>query len=768
LNKLVDVIKKAFLNSICNILLNDFDDVRKAKKTWFNLNYLLFSVLNYSRLSKEDLNENQYFTVAIITMQKMNLLSNNSVQFYNQNQEIIMEVFRKIMYICGSELSTIDLSLLHEHLLGIELKIQSGCISTTEGKNNKDITGAYYTPTDLAKEVVQKAFKKYEEDNGKIHKKISIADLSCGGGEFFRAAQAYMEKNYKIQPRDSSKFFWGIDVDPIALQNTICHLLSQSLEKDWEEIISHFFLGNPLIGGEEGSFDEKCDMFAIGRIYSPLMGIDFLEKHSTLKFDIVVGNPPWEKIRFEERRFFANICPDIAAISKKDERRKIIEELNVKWPEVFIYAKDVCNDYAAMSSTKFFHPKLKHTVVGELNTYALFTELAFEITKPSGVCSLIVKSALATSPVNKTFWNMIVSEGYLDSIYLFDNKKKIFSIDSRERFCVITLTHTITSKFTFMAGLQAANEMATESFSLVSSNDMKIINPFTKMLPNVNKTKDMQVLIDAHREFPIFEDVYPNCHFGRLIHLTAHASFIDTIPLDTNIPIYEGKFIEQYDARFSTFDMVEDEKKYAPKASSRKNLDNGNGKPLPVSRYFVQKSLWKKYQLQYPENYSLCWRSLTSNTNARTTLAMILPTCPTCQSIQLLQVESEIDLLMLLGLFNSIPFDYFVRLKMPGIDLTQSVIKQIPVPTKMAYERSIRFLDIEDSLEKHIISHLYCLLRNEPLVSTLLMNIAYPIYEIESNSDSLTIRKNLDYLFAQAYGLCENSLKEIIKTFPKY
>lgn len=768
MNDIANVINKTFLKSICNILNNDFFDVIKVKRTWFNFNYLFFSVLNYSRLSNEDLNKAHDFSVAVFAMSKMDLLPDNSVYFFKQNQENITQTFSEILDICKSILPNIDLSLLHEYLLGIELKIQPRYISTTEGKNNKDIAGAYYTPSDLAQAVVEKAFKKYEEDNGNIHGIINIADLSCGGGEFFRAAQTYMAKVYKIEPCDSSKFFWGIDVDPIALQNTICYLLSKSSKKDWNEIISHFILGNPLVTGGKGSFDEKCDMFATGRIYSSLMGVDFFEIHSNLRFDIVIGNPPWEKIRFEERKFFANLCPDVSRISKKDKRRIKIEELSTKWPEVFIWAKDVSDDYAVMSSANFTHPKIKQTVVGELNTYALFTELAFELTKPSGVCSLIIKSALATSPSNKKFWNVIVTERSLDSIYLFDNKKKIFSIDSREKFCVITLTHTSTSKFAFMAGLQSANEMTTESFSLVSSNDLKIINPFTKMLPNVNNTKDMQILIDTHKKLPIFEAVYPKCHFGRLIHLTAHASFIDTVPLETNVPIYEGKFIEQYDARFSTFDMVEDEKKYSAKAYSLKNIDNGNGKPLPVSRYFVQKSLWKKYKLQYPENYSLCWRSLTSSTNARTTLAMILPRCPTCQSIQLLQTESEIDLLMLLGLFNSIPFDYFVRLKMPGIDLTQSVIKQIPVPPKIAYEKSIVFLDKKDSLEKHIISHLYYLLSNEPLVSALLKNIAYPIYEIDSKSSPLTIRKNLDKLFAEAYGLSESSLEEIIKTFPKY
>mgnify|MGYP002670803492 FL=1 len=134
-------------------------------------------------------------------------------------------------------------------------------------------------------------------------------------------------------------------------------------------------------------------------------------------------------------------------------------------------------------------------------------------------------------------------------------------------------------------------------------------------------------------------------------------------------------------------------------------------------------------------------------------IAMILPTCPTCQSIQMLQIDDDVDLIMLLALFNSIPFDYFVRLKMPGIDLTQSVVRQIPVPNKAAYEKVVVHNDICAPLKIHILSCVYAILRKEPMLNSLMQKIKKNIYPIDTAITLEQLKRKLDYLFAEAYNI---------------
>ena len=44
-------------------------------------------------------------------------------------------------------------------------------------------------------------------------------------------------------------------------------------------------------------------------------------------FDIVIGNPPWERIKLQEQEFFAARSPAIASAPNKAERQKLISFL---------------------------------------------------------------------------------------------------------------------------------------------------------------------------------------------------------------------------------------------------------------------------------------------------------------------------------------------------------------------------------------------------------------------------------------------------------
>lgn len=747
------------LRLIQNRFKTDYSDITAVKRYWHNLNYLLFSQLNY-----ELLYGNKPFSLAPLKAHR--LIPEELVLFERENHHALQSFMSEVAALPVN--SSAQIAALREQMLGVELSIQKEQVALHMGKSERDNAGSYYTPAELAKQVVQGALAT--PVGAALMTRgdpLRIADLSCGGGDFFRAAQEILWEQYQIPPGISCEYFWGVDIDPIALQISICGLLVHAPESRWDEIISHFHLGNPLIQTTQECLDsEKGALFAIGRLYAPEMGLrsDWVPEGG---FDLVLGNPPWEKIRLEERKFFSNLCPEIAKTSKKNDRTKRIEQLRDSWPEAYGWFQDLSADYARMSSKQFQHTQIKHSITGELNTYALFTELSHSLTGQGGVTSLIIKSTLATAPAHKKLWTFLMDSGAVDSLALFDNVQHIFPIDSRERFAVLTLNHRKNQTFSLAAGLQRPEDFQAAEYIPLTAQAVATLNPDSKMLPNITDTESIGILLDAHQRLPVFGQVYPNCHFGRLIHLTAHADQIDQRPAPGNVPIYEGKFIERYDARFSTFEAMSEEKKYAGKTSARKNEGAPGEKPLPQSRYFVHEELWRRYLEQYPRPFSLCWRSLTSPTNTRTTLAMILPTCPTCQSIQLLQTQDDVELLMLLGLFNSLLFDYFVRLKMPGLDLTQTVIRQIPVPHPAGYKRQLVFGGQSASLKTHILSCVCARLVSEPLLRPLLDGIQEPVYPLP-NRNAAELERMLDQLFALAYEMNDEQLRKVRENFSKY
>ncbi len=733
----------------------DYTDVPKIRVFWHNTIFLFFSSINQQRLiNVSDLEFDE--------MQVLGLMPKYLSDFHDKERKILDKYISKaVIEYLSSESSVND---CRQELLNVELDFTNGDIALFTDKVSRDNTGSYYTPKKLAEEIVKKTF------SGRIFEKekcYRIADFSCGGGEFFLAIMNYLKEQSGIDYRHSVRWFYGVDIDPIALQICIVNLLQYADQNEWKTIISHFIFGNPLmISDREFSEEEKNSLFAMRRLYSDGLGMP--ESFFEGSYDVIVGNPPWEKIRFEERKFFRGIVNGISDISQKSVRDEEVKKLKDTWSVVYDWRNKVCDEYSQMTATKYRHCRIKNAVVGELNTYSLFTELAYNMLSDNGFLALIVKSTLVTAPVHQKLWSTFLSDKSVKGVYLFENKNKIFSIDSRERFVVFVAAKEHRGIFEFATGLREPEMLCTAKSIMLTEDDLLEINPFTSTIPNVSNNDEISFLKEAHNRFMLFSDVYPNCHFGRLIHLTAHAASIDKKVSIDNVPIYEGKFIEQYDARYATFRGIPDSKKYVNKASAIKlDVKENNSKELPECRYFVHKELWDKYLHQYSEEYSLCWRSLTSPTNKRTMLAMILPTCPTCQSIQMLQTENEEELVLLLALFNSIPFDYFVRIKMPGLDLTQSVIKQIPVPAEDDYKEVIEFNGKEDTLKRHILSYTISILKGESRLSHLVGRFEGWIYEVEGFEMSEK-QKMIDLLFKKAYHLDDVIYKNILLTFPKY
>jgi len=55
--------------------------------------------------------------------------------------------------------------------------------------------------------------------------------------------------------------------------------------------------------------------------------IEFPHIFSRGGFDVVIGNPPWERIKLQEQEFFASRSPEIATAPNKAARERLIKAL---------------------------------------------------------------------------------------------------------------------------------------------------------------------------------------------------------------------------------------------------------------------------------------------------------------------------------------------------------------------------------------------------------------------------------------------------------
>ena len=103
-------------------------------------------------------------------------------------------------------------------------------------------------------------------------------------------------------------------------------------------------------------------------------------------FDVVLGNPPWERIKLQEQEFFAARSPVIAGAPNKAARDRLIKALSnapLGSPErglsdAFIEAKreaEATSEFVRVSGDD--GGRFSLTGRGDVNTYALFAELFF-------------------------------------------------------------------------------------------------------------------------------------------------------------------------------------------------------------------------------------------------------------------------------------------------------------------------------------------------------------------------------------------------------
>lgn len=769
----IQIIQHAITTTISEIFHGDFRRICEVKKAVLHLEVIYFCHSTCYLLKRE----NMPIEDQLALYQRIELIPQSTIEFFDNNHECIINNWPEESALAAKP------EILYEALLASEFCVQPESVGYKLDKVSRDIAGAYYTSSDFSKQITYRALENYMDQKRKCavksdsfidrneYEKITFLDYSCGCGEFLLAVIQYFD-NYVLgySRKKLATQLRGVDVNPIALMITIARIVSTVEAEDDDnllrEIAKNFVLGNPLLHSDKmAPLEVRFDNFALNRLYAETEGINCLElKQRNL---VVVGNPPWEKLRFEERAFFRPLCREISTISQKNKREKEIKKLAENWPELLEYYQLLQDDYASVKKEIPKHPLLKVSLVGELNTYALFAELASRLTGKDGFAAIIVKSALVTSTCYSSCFRHFVNQGLLSEVFLFDNREKLFQIDSREKFCVLFFGGEHAGGIKVHYGLTKQEQMLSSVPINVTSEELELINPETGLLPNVADSNEFSFLLRTHRSLSVFAKEFPKCHFGRLVHLTAHAEHISTKPEETRVPIYEGKFIEQYDNRFSTFAGMSADERYQAKASARRQPGDSfvAPKPAPECRYFIDKKFWESFLDRYDQPYSLCWRSLTSPTNQRTMIASIIPSMPTCQSVQLLQTTPVEDLLMILALFNSKVFDYFVRLKMAGIDLTQSVVRQIPVPFREAWNIMVNLHGVDYTALDAVRALERLLYRNEPDLCGLWESVPEIKNADNYYKTAADVREEIDKIIFQMYGLTSAEEKMVRNSF---
>jgi hypothetical protein len=140
-------------------------------------------------------------------------------------------------------------------------------------------------------------------------------------------------------------------------------------------------------------------------------------------FDLVIGNPPWEKLKLTRHEHLA--------ASGKD--RHYGDDYDQDAPP----AQEFADARAALAK---YVGSLTFDLQGsrEPDLYKLFLALACELVRPNGYIGLLVPAGLIRSDGTKPLRQYLVENALELDVAILDNKAKFFSIDTRFKFLAVT------------------------------------------------------------------------------------------------------------------------------------------------------------------------------------------------------------------------------------------------------------------------------------------------------------------------------------------
>jgi len=401
-------------------------------------------------------------------------------------------------------------------------------------------------------------------------------------------------------------------------------------------------------------------------------------------FDAMLGNPPWERVKLQEKEWFANRVPEIASASNAAARKRQIAALESEDPSLFASFQ---TDVRRAEGTSHV---LRHSGLyplcgrGDVNLYTVFAELFRLKLAPGGRFGAVLPSGIATDDTTKFYFRDLVEKRSLASFYDFENRNIFPEVHSSYKFCLLTAgsaTEPIAEVADFSFFCHAVDDLKTSGrrFSL-SKEDIKLLNPNTGTSPILRTADDLVLMLAVSRRVPPltieadesrnpwsfrYREVNHMAH-GAGAFLSAEEYHASDTP-DSYLPLYEAKLIHHFNHRWMSFDSTE--------IGSLRQDPTASISP----RYYVtRQSVDDKVLPDWKQRWRIGWRSITRSTDERTLIFCIIPEAGMSNSMPLAIISND-NSWMLPAILSSFATDYDTRQRLPGANMTMNTLRQVRV-----------------------------------------------------------------------------------------
>jgi hypothetical protein len=410
-------------------------------------------------------------------------------------------------------------------------------------------------------------------------------------------------------------------------------------------------------------------------------------------FDIIVGNPPWDRTKFTDFDFFPQYHSNYRSL-KNTEKAAVQTRLLGSEHIATAYAiakrdMEVADDYYTAAS-----PLNKGA--GDGNLFRLFVERNLGLLAAGGSLNYVLPSALLFEEGSTVLRKHIFTHCHMPFFWSFENNKGIFpDVHRSYKFALMQVVNRppVTAQEqvidTAFYVLDPAELMLVERHVPYPLATLKALSPEHWALMELRNSTDLSILEKCYSAYAALSPGWLD--FRRELHTTDDKDLFLEKETSDLLPVFEGKMIWQYSHQFDTAQYWLDAKAFDARLKSKELHRMAQDLGVPKAEVAKYASA-VRYDREFVH---LAFRKIARDTDERTLIFSLLP--KNCGSVDSLfahipktyvrstdggvttQEISPLRLLFALAWFNSIPTDWLARF-MIQINVNKTYLYRLPMP----------------------------------------------------------------------------------------
>jgi len=508
-------------------------------------------------------------------------------------------------------------------------------------------------------------------------------------------------------------------------------------------------------------------------------------------FSCVIGNPPWERVKIQDKEFFSNVGrSDIENAANAAIRKKMINELAETDGHLYRAYRAALRQSEATAHLVLKGGRYPLTGQGDINTYSIFAETMRTLLSPYGVAGVLTPTGLATDKTTAPFFSDTLSQKRLYAFYDFENEDRIFrDVHHSFRFALTVMTgsHRTPERTRFAFLTRHIADLAGRRFELAPAEVLKM-NPNTGTLPMFRTRIDADITLGIYNRHSVLirdDDADGNpwgLTFGTLFHMAndaglflqqhdLHEAHFDGWSYEMAhkkyVPVYEAKMLSIFDHRFSTYEGATQAQLNVgslPRPTAKQHDDPDME---PLARYWLDRNeLSAKLKDRWDRDWLFGWRNIARSVDSRTFVPSTLPRTATGNAFLLAFPGLFEKAFLLQATWSSLVCDYIARQKLSGANMVYMIVKQLACPNPDYFDHQTPWKSnctLIQWVRPYVLELAYTSWRLKPYAEDLGDDGSPFHWDPERRG---LLRADMDACFLHIYGLDRLDAEHVLDSFP--